>query len=175
MNINNFIFFVFIFITPSICDSQIIDHFSGKTINNEQVAFPLVEKDKFSLLFFAMSTKSQKDLESWLDPIYQKYIAKTGIMDDAFDVNVFFIPLIKTTNIAFSEMIKKKFRENTQEDFKSHIVFLDTPSEKLISNLQLTDPNVPYIFLINKDGKILFKSSGSFSDAKFDQIDEMIE
>ncbi len=175
MNLNRFLVFLFILITPSICDSQIIDHFSGTTISNKKVEIPLIQKDKFSLLFFAISPKSQKDLESWLDPIYQKYIAKTGIMDDAFDVNVFFVPLIKSTNTSLIELVKRKFRENTQEDFKSHILFLDTPSEKIISDLRLTDQNIPYIFLLNKEGKILFRSSGAYSDEKFDQIDEMIE
>ena len=96
-------------------------------------------------------------------------------MDDAFDVNVFFVPLIKSTNTSLIELVKRKFRENTQEDFKSHILFLDTPSEKIISDLRLTDQNIPYIFLLNKEGKILFRSSGAYSDEKFDQIDEMIE
>ena len=61
--------------------SQVIEKISGKTIDQQHVTLPEDVKGKYTLLCFASSTKAQKDLESWLDPVYQKFIAKTGLMD----------------------------------------------------------------------------------------------
>ena len=83
--------------------SQVIEKISGKTIDQQHVTLPEDVKGKYTLLCFASSTKAQKDLESWLDPVYQKFIAKTGLMDDMYDVNVFFIPLVRGGNEIFAE------------------------------------------------------------------------
>src|SRR3954468_21793126 len=91
---------------------QALPQVTGETIGNKSLTFPNDLKGKFSLLCFASSQKAEADLQSWLDPVYQKYIAKTGIMDDMYDVNVYFVPVLTGTNLAFASSMKKKFKEN---------------------------------------------------------------
>lgn len=167
-------FTILIFFATSI-KAQPITNFTGHTLNHQQLSFPLDTKGKFTILCFATSLKSQNYLQTWLDPIYQKYIAKTGIMDDAFDVNVYFIPILKTSSRNIQENIEKQFTDMTPNDLRSHVVFSDSPSEPLISNLKISDASLPYIYLLDKNGNIIYKTSGGYTEDKFDAIDDLIE
>ena len=155
--------------------SQPISNFTGHTLNQKQLTFPLDTKGKFTILCFATSLKSQNYLQTWLDPIYQKYIAKTGIMDDAFDVNVYFIPVLKTSSRHIQENIQRQFSDNTPNELRSHVVFSDSPAEPLIAELKLSDESLPYIYLLDKNGNIIYKTSGAYTEDKFDAIDDLIE
>ena len=156
-------------------NSQVIENITGETIDNKRISMPNDVKGKYTLLCFASSMKAQKDLESWLDPVYQKFIAKTGIMDDMFDVNVFFIPLVKGSNKMFAESMKSKFRETAQSDLKPHVLFSESNSEQLISTLNMSRNEIPYLFLLDKDAKIIYRTNGGYTEEKFDKIDELIE
>jgi hypothetical protein len=155
--------------------AQSLPEVSGETIENKNMTFPRDLMGKYSLLCFASSQKAQGDLESWLDPVYQKFIAKTGIMDDMYDVNVFFMPVLTGTNLAFSTSIKNKFKEAAQEDLKSHVLFCNKDGKELLAKLNMEKSEVPYFFLLDKEGKIIYRTSGKYSDEKFDAIDDLIE
>lgn len=157
------------------CQSQVIGKIVGETIDHQRINIPEDVKGKYTLLFFASSNKAQPALESWMDPVYQKFIAKTGLMDDMYDVNVFFIPLVKSNNQLLAENMKKKFRESAQSDLKPHVIFSETNTEQILSLLKITRTEVPYLFLLDKDAKIIFETNGAYSEEKFDRIDDLIE
>ena len=73
------------FFCVNICAAQMIPSFSGETLENKQVTIPGDTKGKYAFLCFASSMKAQKDLESWMDPVYNKFIAKTGVMASRSD------------------------------------------------------------------------------------------
>ncbi len=155
--------------------SQTVPAIKGETIDNKNISIPDDLKGKYSLICIASSMNSQKDLEGWLDPVYQKYIAKTGLMDDMYDVNVYFIPVLTGTNLSFATSMKKKFKENAQEDLRPHVLFCTENGKEVLSALNINNTDVPYFFLLNKDSNIIFRTSGRFTEEKFDAIDDLIE
>jgi hypothetical protein len=156
-------------------NAQVLPEVNGETIENRNMTFPRDLKGKYSLLCFASSQKAENDLESWMDPVYQKFIAKTGIMDDMYDVNVFFVPVLTGTNLAFAATIKKKFKEAAQDDLKSHVLFCNNDGKELIKKLSMNKSDVPYFVLLDKEGNIIYRTMGHYTDEKFDAIDELIE
>jgi hypothetical protein len=147
----------------------------AETADNKTVSLPADLQGKYSLLAFASSMKAQDELETWLDPVYQKFIAKTGLMDDMYDVHVFFIPILTGTNVSFATSMKKKFRESAQADLQNHVLFCREDGKDILDLLKMHDRNVPYFILLDKEGNIIYRTSGRFSDEKFDAIDDLIE
>ena len=94
---------------PILLLAQTIPVINGITAENKPIKIPQDLKGKYSLLCFASSLKAQADLESWLDPIYQKFIAKTGLMDDGYDINLFFIEFAKAALEVVTIGMKNKF------------------------------------------------------------------
>jgi hypothetical protein len=169
------ILFIVVFIVSLTGKSQTIPVIKSETISKKDITIPADLKGKFSLLCFASSQKAQPDLESWLEPVYQKFVAKTGIMDDMYDVNVFFIPVLTGTNLTFKASIKRKFDENVQSDLKEHVIFCTENSKQVLASLNIQDDDVPYLFLLDKDGNVIYKTSGKYSDEKFEKIDDLLE
>src|SRR5262245_50130663 len=155
--------------------SQIIPSFSGLTLEQKSVTIPADTKGKYTFICFASSMKAQKDLESWLDPVYNKFIAKTGLMDEFFDVQVYFIPVFKGSDAAMMQSVRKKFNETAQDDVKGNVLFCKSDLTTVLKTLSITDDNTPYFFLLNEEGTIIYRATGPFTEAKFDKIDELIE
>jgi len=156
-------------------EAQSIPAFGGTTAENKQINIPSASLGKYALLCFASSKKAQADLETWLDPVYNRYIAKTGFMDDMFDVDVFFIPVFGGGEGAMQATVKRKFRETAQADLWPHLVFADGNLKEIMASLKMSDQSVQYFFFLNKEGKIVYRTSGSFKEEKFDTIDDLVE
>lgn len=153
--------------------SQSIPSFQFESLTKETVRIPENTNGKFTLICLATSTKAQQELEGWLDPLYQKFIAKSGLMDDAFDVNLYFIPVISGTQ-AFADKVKTKFSENTQTDIRPHVLFFNGDNNALLSSYSIPKDNSPHFLLLNEEGKVVFRTSGSYSEEKLDKVDDLI-
>ncbi len=171
----NHLSLIFILMIFNIVKAQSLPEIAGNTVENKTIHMPSELKGKFSLLGFASSMKAQPDLETWLDPIYQKFIAKTGLMDDMYDLNIFFIPVLTGTNLTFAASMKKKFKEMAQEDLKPHLLFCTENGKEILEKLSMNKSDIPYFLLLDKEGKILYRTSGAYSEDKFDAIDNLIE
>ncbi|HEX6225682.1 MAG TPA: hypothetical protein VFZ52_14795, partial [Chryseolinea sp.] len=66
-----------------------------ETVEDKKVNLPQDAKGKYTLLGLAYSKKSEDELNSWFQPVFEKYIQKTkGILAGfTYDVNVYFIPM----------------------------------------------------------------------------------
>ncbi|MCX6273748.1 MAG: hypothetical protein NTV09_00900 [Bacteroidetes bacterium] len=154
---------------------QTVPPFTGETLENKTITIPSDTKGKYTLLCFASSMKAQEALEGWLDPVYNKFIAKTGLMDDFYDLNVFFIPVFKGSNASMQGTVKKKFNETAQADIKGHVLFCNSDLGEVTTALHLQNDDTPYFFLLDTTGNIVYHTSGAFSEEKFDALDDKIE
>lgn len=154
---------------------QTIPTFIGSTAEDKSLSIPEVSKGKYALICFASSKKAQADLESWLNPVYNRYIAKTGFMDDMFDVDVFFVPIFGGAEGTMQATIKRRFIETAQKDVWPHLVFAEKGLKETLAPLKMDNESVPYFFFLDKDGKIVYRTSGAFSEEKFDAIDDLVE
>ena len=166
---------VLFFASSIAIEAQTIPSFTGTTAENKAVNIPGSSKGKFALICFASSKKAQADLESWLNPVYNRYIAKTGFMDDMFDVDVFFVPIFGGAEGAMQSTIKRRFIETAQKDVWPHLIFAESALKEILAPLNMNNESVPYFFLIDADGKIVYRTSGAFSEEKFDAIDDLVE
>src|SRR6185436_15549430 len=74
----------------------------AETVEDKKVKLPDAVKGKYALLGLAYSKKSEDELNTWFQPIFQKFIQKNkGIFESfAYDVNVYFVPMFTGINAA---------------------------------------------------------------------------
>jgi hypothetical protein len=159
---------------PGLLLAQTVPSFSGETLAQKTITIPEETNGKYTFLCFASSMKAQKELETWLDAVYNHFIAKTGMMDEFYDVNVFFIPVFKGQNASMRETVRKKFGETAQDDIRGNVLFCKSDLAEVTTALNLQD-NTPSFFLLDKQGKIIYRTTGAYTEKKFDEIDEKIE
>ncbi len=147
----------------------------GETINDKTITIPSDTKGKFTVVGLSWSADAEKDLKTWYEPAYDKFIAKTGLMDDAFDVNLYFVPMFTGANAAAAKAAKKQMKETVQADLHPHVLIYAGEIESYQKTLKMDDKKKPYIFLVDKEGKIVYATSGEYTEDKMDAIDGLIE
>lgn len=162
----------------ALSDPPVGDQFpelKAETLDNKTITFPTDTKGKSTLICMAYSAEAETDLRTWYEPTYDKFIAKTGLMDDVYDVNVYFIPMFTGVKAIGADKAKEDMKKTVQEDLQPHVVVYRGDLDAYKEPLKMDDKTKPYIYVLDKDGKIVFVTSGAYTEDKMDEIDEYIE
>ena len=149
----------------------------AETVADKKVKLPDAVKGKYSLLGLAYSKKSEDELNTWFQPIFQKFIQKNkGIFEGfGYDVNVYFVPMFTGINAAATGTAKKQALKNIDPNLLPYILFYKGDIKPYKESLDFEKKDVPYFFVLDKDGKIIYATSGSYSQKKMDEIEGVLE
>ncbi len=149
----------------------------AETVEDKRVNLPTDTKGKFTLLGLAYSKKSEDELRTWFEPIFSKFVQKPeGLLAGmGYDVNVFFIPMFTGINAAAEGTAKRKAMKNLDPQLFPYILFYKGELKTYKEALDFERRDIPYFFVLNTEGKIVYATSGAFSDSKLDAIEEVIE
>lgn len=142
-------------------------------ISGETVSLPERIGEGFSLIGMGRSKKAEDALRTWEAPVYNKFIAKTGLMDDMFDVGVYFIPIFTGATRAAKGKIIDKLRENNEALVMDHLYIYSGNSEPF-DKIALDDKSEPCFVLVNEMGKIVWSARGAFKQKFLDEIEAIL-
>ena len=148
---------------------------SGENLNRQNVTLPKDCRGKKTILCMASSKKAEEDLITWQQPMYDKFIAKVGMFDSEYDVNLYFIPMFTGINQPAYERAIKKLREDHQQPLYDYVLLFKGEMKIYESALKMTDDSKPYFFVLDKNGKVLLSTSGNFSEKKMEEIESSLE
>lgn len=149
----------------------------AETVEDRKVALPGDVKGKYTLLGLAYSKKSEDELNSWYQPVFEKFIQKTsGVLSDfSYDVNVYFVPMFTGVNAAATGTAKRKAIKNVDPQLLPYILFYRGELKPYKEALDFEKKDIPYFFVLDSDGKIIFATSGKYSADKMDKIEAVLE
>jgi len=149
----------------------------AETVEDKVVSLPNDTKGKYTLLGLAYSKKSEDELNGWFSPVFNKFIQKTtGLMAGfGYDVNVYFVPMFTGVNAAATGTAKRKALKKVDPLLLPYILFYKGELKRFKDELDFEKKDIPYFFVLDPDGEIVFATSGSYSESKLDQIEEVIE
>lgn len=149
----------------------------AETVEDKKINLPTDTKGKYTLLGLAYSKKSEDELNSWFNPVYNKFIRKaTGLLAGmGYDVNVYFVPMFTGVNAAATGTAKKKAVKNVDPQLLPYILFYRGELKTYKEALDFEKKDVPYFFVLDKEGKIVYATSGRFTPDKLDDIEDSME
>lgn len=149
----------------------------AETMEDKKWVIPADTKGKYTLVGLAYSKKSEDDLNGWFSPVYNKFVRKTsGLLEGmGYDVNVFFVPMFTGVNAAAAGTAKKKALKNIDPILFPHILFYKGELKPYKDALDFEKRDIPYFFVLDPEGKIVFATSGPFTEDKLDEVEESIE
>src|ERR1051326_6385614 len=119
---------------------------SGTTLNDKTVTIPKDTKGKSTIVAIAYSQDAEKELKTWADPAYDKFIAKNELLP--YDVNLYFIPIFSGAKAALAESAREKFKKENDPDLYPYVLVYHGELEKYKTALQMDKKGSPYIFPI---------------------------
>jgi hypothetical protein len=149
----------------------------AETSDDKKVNLPGDTKGKYTLLGLAYSKKSEDELNGWFNPVFSKFIQKSkGLMADmGYDVNVYFVPMFTGVNAAATGTAKKKAIKNVDPQLLPYILFYKGELKTYKEALDFEKRDIPYFFVLDPTGKIVYATSGKYTDEKMDEVEAVIE
>lgn len=172
------VFFIFISTALLAQKGDQFPHLEGTTLTDQDMVLPDDTKGKFTLIGMAYSKKSEDDLKTWFNPVYSTFIHKASSSlfgDTGYDVNVYFVPMFTGVKKAAAGTAEKKMKEKTDPKLLPHILFYKGDLKTYKDALDFEKKDVPYFFVLDKSGKIIYATSGACSDKKIKEVEELVE
>lgn len=149
----------------------------GETVEGKTVQLPAATKGKYTLLGLAFTAKSDKALQGWFTPVYERFMndkSNAGLFSDfAYDVNVLFVPMFTGANKVAAGPARKKILKEVDADLHKHVLMYVGELEPYKEQLQL-NKDEPYFFVLDDTGKIVYATSGAYSEKKMEQVEDIL-
>ena len=154
---------------------------AGENLLRKNVSLP-IKNNKVTLVALAYSEKSEEDLKEWRAALFDLFIQAPGtdLFDfDPYDGNVKFVVLLMGVNKMAAGKVKSKLEENVKDHWKEHIVVVKGKNIDHYPTLDLgkakKDRIKPYFFLLDKQGKIVYATSGGYTKEKHQEIEQKLQ
>ena len=177
------IFFLLLFLNNHV-NAQVVGKqfpsMNTSTADGNEVALPKDTKGKFTLLGLAFSKKSEDDLNTWMEPVFWKFINKPeGQVNQLFgsssyDVNAYFVPMFTGIKTAATKTAKKKVAKKMDPRLIPSILFYKGKLKPYKEALDFQKKDIPYFFVLDNNGKIVYATSGRYSDEKMEKVEEIV-
>jgi hypothetical protein len=146
---------------------------TGETASGQTITVPTNGKP-WTVIGLAYSQKASPLLEEWYEPAYLRFIAKHGLMAGSYEADVYFVPLFTGLNKAAYEPSMNKFRKSADPEIVDHVLFSKDDIEPLKAALGLTEKDIPYFFVLDAEGHIVYREKGAFTEEKLESIEEVL-
>ncbi len=149
----------------------------AETVEDKTIKLPQEVMGKYTLVGLAYSKKSEDELNSWFQPVFETFIQKTtGLMAGfGYDVNVYFVPMFTGINAAATGTAKRKALKNIDPQLLPYVLFYKGEIKSYKEALDFERKDIPYFFVLDTTGKIIHATSGKYSDAKMEEVESVIE
>ena len=165
------------FVAAAQVTGKMFPDMEAETVEDKKVKLPQEAKGKYTLLGLAYSKKSEEELNSWFQPVFEKFIQKTGgvLAGFSYDVNVYFIPMFTGVNAAATGTAKRKALKNIDPQLLPYVLFYKGELKPYKEALDFEKKDIPYFFVLDPEGKIVYATSGKYTDAKMDKVETVME
>lgn len=147
---------------------------TGETVSGETVTLPKADARKYTIVGLAYSPKASEMLDGWLEPAYLRFVAKHGLFAGEYDADIFFVPVYAGLNKAAYAPSMKKFEKSASPEIVDHVLFSKDDLAPLREDLDMTNEAVPHFFVLDQEGKIVFRTKGPYTDEKLEAIENVL-
>lgn len=150
---------------------QVFPGLEGETVDGRTVRLPLKGNSSFTIVAMAYGKKAEPLLEKWYAPAYARFVDKHGLFAGTYDVELFLVPLFVGMNKSAYGSTMSKLRKEVDADIARRVLFVKEDAHGVIDKLGMGDKNVPYFFVLDKEGRILERISGAYSVDRLDALE----
>jgi hypothetical protein len=148
------------------------------SLEGKKISLPTDNNGKSTVLGMAFSQKAEKELATWFQPAYSAFIEKPDpnalIPMDSWDVNCYFVPVFSGVMQAAAGKAEKKMKEGMDKSLQQNVLLFKGKADDIKSGLKIDKQDSPWFFVIDTTGKVLYSTSGAFSEAKMEEIEKAL-
>lgn len=150
----------------------------AESLTNEFVNLPKDINGKYSLIGLAYSKKAEDYLKGWFEPIYNQFIYKNpnpGIFDFSFDINTYFVPMFTGAKRPAYKKVMNKLKKTIDKRMLPNVLFYKGTLKEYKEALNFDGKELPYFYVLDPEGKIVYTTSGRFTQKKMQEITDAVK
>jgi len=148
---------------------------TGETVEGRSISLPMASAGKHCIIAVAASSKAQPMLEAWLEPAYNRLVAKYGLMVSDVECDLWLVPVFTGMNKAAYGPMMEQLKVQADPEIASRVVFVKDDSAALLDALGVKDRDEPWFFVIGPDGARKHTEHGAYDVDKLDALEEALE
>jgi hypothetical protein len=142
-------------------------------LSGEKVRIPEAFDESFTLVGVGTGKRAEEELRTWQTPVYNKFIAKTGLMDSMYDVDVVFLPLFTGAARMAKNKVVKKLKKNNEKVVRDYL-YIYSGDREPFNKIGIDDRKKPYFLLLDAKGNIIWQAKGRFEQNYFGEIEAFL-
>ncbi len=152
----------------------------AETFSKKPLNLPADLKGKPAIIGMCFDKNAEGDLQTWLNPLYNAYVVKHE-GNEAFgvaattDVTFYMMPKFSLLNQVTQGGSQDKIRNQTDKAFWDNLMFYTSGLKDYKKALEIEKTDQPFIFVLNKDGKIVHVEKGVCNDKKLSAIQDHVD
>lgn len=143
----------------------------GETVDGTTVSLPLQGRKGYTIMALAYGKKAEPLLEKWYAPAYARFVDKHGLFAGSYEAELFLVPVFVGLNKSAYGSTMAKLRREVDPDIARRVLFVKDDARGLIDRLGMTDKDVPYFFVLDKEGRILKRLSGAYTVDRLEELE----
>jgi hypothetical protein len=150
----------------------------AETLTHESLNIPADLAGKYSIIGLAYSKKSEKHLKTWFSPAYNTFIhkpEKPSLFAGNYDVHVYFVPMFTGVKRAAYKSTMKKVEAGIDKRLHPHVLFYKGDLKTYKKALNFSGKDVPYFFVLDPQGEVIYTTTGSHTSSKMQQIVDQVQ
>ncbi len=152
-----------------VTQAQNFPNLTATSLENKTVTIPQSTGGKYTIVGLVYSQKATEVLAPWFQNVYTYFIA-----DPDYDLNVFFVPMLGGAKEVAAGTVEKELKKGTPPELYKNVLIYKGDVGNYKNSLKMDQKDVPYIFVLDKKGKIIYQTSGAYSDEKIEKMDELV-
>lgn len=148
-----------------------------ETLADQTLTIPNSVRGKKTVVALAMSSKAEKELRAWNNPLYNALIAEGmgGLMGTRmYDAHLCFVGMLKGIAKLGLNETKKQAKREVEKKLYPHFMVSDDDVVALMKILNIDNYKEPHFFVLDTKGNIIYHTQGTFSDQKLNEITEKL-
>ena len=139
----------------------------AESLSGKKLIFPEATAGKYAFILIAFKRQTQGEVDSWLDPFIREF-GKHQL------VTFYEIPMISTGWKWMSGWIDSGMRAGVPKSKHDHVATYYGPLSKYFNHFNVKNPGTVYVFLLDKQGSIIYKNSGPADDYKLSELHRFV-
>lgn len=145
-------------------ETMMFPQVSGKDLTGQKFTAPDDFVHQYSLVIVAFLREQQADVDTWIPPL-------ETLENKRQDFHFYEFPTIKNMNFLAEWFIYQGMRSGIpQESARKRTVTLHIDKGPFKEQLDISQENNIYLFLVNQKGHILWRNSGTWTEEKYKSL-----
>jgi len=162
-------------LTGLAANAQQFPDIQTENLKGDKLQVPEDLSGKKSIVFLAFTPEAEQMLDNWYAPVYTLFLDKSGFNSMAYDCHVKLVMMFTGASQAAAEKVMEKIRKNVDEDLNNYLLFYQGEFKEQMQALDLKKKDDAYVFVLDENGKIILKETGTYSESKLDKIASLVE